>query len=100
MPITATLVYADGRTEQVLAVASDAVTEVQVPVNGRIRDIRFNEDFGALVRIEKRRPASTVRPSSESSGRTLQVDGLPGRSAMIPHFRAIARNCRLILPKF
>ena len=55
VPITATLVYADGRTEQVLAVASDAVTEVQVPVNGRIRDIRFNEDFGALVRIERPR---------------------------------------------
>jgi aminopeptidase N len=55
VPITATLVYTDGRTEQVLAVASDALTEIQVPVNGRIRDIRFNEDFGALVRIERKR---------------------------------------------
>ena len=47
--------YADGRTEQVLAVASDAVTEVQVPVTGRVRDVRLNEDFGALVRIERKR---------------------------------------------
>ena len=27
----------------------------QVPVTGRVRDVRFNEDFGALVRVERRR---------------------------------------------
>ena len=55
VPVTVTIAYVDGRTEQVLAVASDPVTEIQVPVNGRVRDVRFNEDFGALVRIERPR---------------------------------------------
>ena len=55
VPVTATIVYADGRAEQVLAVVSDQVTEVQVPATGRVRDVRFNEDFGALVRIERKR---------------------------------------------
>ena len=55
IPLTATVVYVDGRTEQVLVVARDAVTEVQVPVTGRVRDVRFNEDFGALVKIDRSR---------------------------------------------
>ncbi|AMY12909.1 Aminopeptidase N [Luteitalea pratensis] len=55
VPVTATIVYADGRAEQVLAVVTDQVTEVQVPATGRVREVRFNEDFGALVRIERKR---------------------------------------------
>jgi hypothetical protein len=56
IPLTATVAYVDGRTDQVLVVASDAVTEVQVPVTGRVRDVRLNEDYAALVRIERPRP--------------------------------------------
>ncbi len=55
IPLTATIVYMDGKTEQVLVVAGDEVTEVQVPVSGRVRDVRLNEDFAALVRIERPR---------------------------------------------
>ena len=55
IPVTATIVYADGRSEQVLAVVSDQVTEVQVPASGRVREVRINEDFGALVRPERKR---------------------------------------------
>lgn len=57
IPMTATITYADGRTEDVLVVASAEVTEVQVPVSGRVRDVRLNEDFGALAKVERtRRP--------------------------------------------
>ncbi len=57
IPLTATVAYMDGRTEQVLVVAGDEVTEVQVPVSGRVRDVRLNEDFAALVKIDRsRRP--------------------------------------------
>jgi hypothetical protein len=55
IPVTATIAYQDGRTEQVVVVAADPVTEVQVPVTGRVREVRLNEDFGALVRIERQR---------------------------------------------
>ena len=57
IPVTATITYQDGRSEQVMVVAADPVTEVQVPVSGRVRDVRLNEDYGALVKIERpRRP--------------------------------------------
>jgi aminopeptidase N len=55
VPISVTVAYQDGRTEQALAVATDTVTEVVLPVTGRVRELRFNEDAGALVRIEKAR---------------------------------------------
>ncbi len=55
VPLTATILYTDGRTEKVLAIAADEVTEVQVPVAGRVREVRFNEDFGALVKVERSR---------------------------------------------
>ena len=31
------------------------VTEVQVPVTGRVRDVRLNEDFAALAKIDRPR---------------------------------------------
>ena len=55
VPLGVTLVYADGRTEQALVVLADAVTVVEVPVTGAVRDVRFNEDHGALVRVERAR---------------------------------------------
>jgi hypothetical protein len=55
IPLTATIGYADGRSEQVLAVVTDQVTEVQIPATGRVREVRFNEDSAALVRIERKR---------------------------------------------
>lgn len=53
VPISVTIAYQDGHTEQALAIATDTVTEVVLPVTGRVRELRFNEDAGALVRIEK-----------------------------------------------
>lgn len=52
VPLTVTVEYVDGRTEQVLAVAREAVTHILLPVTGRVRDLRVNEDFAALARIE------------------------------------------------
>ncbi|BCS36005.1 hypothetical protein TBR22_A52420 [Luteitalea sp. TBR-22] len=53
VPMSVTIAYQDGRTEKALAIASESVTEVVLPVTGRVRELRFNEDGGALVRIEK-----------------------------------------------
>lgn len=53
VPLTVSVTYMDGRTEQALAVLRDEVTEVQLPVTGRVRDVRFNEDGAALVRVER-----------------------------------------------
>jgi hypothetical protein len=55
VPLTVTVQYLDGRTEQALVVTRDAMTQVELPVTGRIRELRFNEDFGALVRVERGR---------------------------------------------
>lgn len=55
VPVTVTVQYLDGRSEQALVVARDQVTQVELPVTGRIRELRFNEDFGALVRVERDR---------------------------------------------
>ncbi len=59
IPMTATVLYSDGRAEEVLVVASDEVTEVQVPVTGRVRDLRLNEDYAALVKVERPRRAGS-----------------------------------------
>lgn len=53
VPLTVSVTYVDGRSEQAIAVLKDAVTEVLLPISGRVRDVRFNEDGGALVRIER-----------------------------------------------
>lgn len=53
VPLTVTIVYVDGRTEQALAVLKGEVTEVLLPVTGKVRELRFNEDHGALVRVER-----------------------------------------------
>ena len=55
IPVTATIGYADGRSEEVVVVSGEAVTEVQVPVSGTVREVRLNEDFGALVKVERAR---------------------------------------------
>jgi len=55
VPLTVSIQYLDGRTEEAVVVARDAVTQVDLPVTGRVRELRFNEDFGALVRVERGR---------------------------------------------
>lgn len=55
VPLTVTVVFADGRTESAVAQVETETTELVIPVTGPVRDVRFNEDFAALVRIERGR---------------------------------------------
>ncbi len=53
VPLTVTIEYQDGRTDRALAIADDVVTQVVLPSNGPVRELRFNEDFAALARVER-----------------------------------------------
>lgn len=55
VPVTVTLVYADGRTMRTQVVADDRMTEAVLPLAGVLRDVRFNDDAGALARFERAR---------------------------------------------
>ena len=55
VPLTVTIQYLDGRTDQALVVANARSTEVSLPISGPVRELRFNEDHAALVRIERSR---------------------------------------------
>ncbi len=55
VPVQVTIQYLDGRTDRVLVVAAEAHSEVVVPVSGPVRELRFNEDHGALARFERSR---------------------------------------------
>lgn len=55
LALTVTIVYADGRTERAVARMEGARAELSMPVTGPVRDVRFNDDHGALVRIERGR---------------------------------------------
>ena len=53
VPITGTLRYRDGRAESVVVPVTEQLTEVRVPIRGRLRDVKVNEDQGALAEIER-----------------------------------------------
>lgn len=55
VPLTVTIVYADGRTQSALAQVEHETTELDIPVTGAIRDVRFNDDYAALARIARAR---------------------------------------------
>jgi aminopeptidase N len=55
VPLTVTIVYADGRTESALAQVEHATTVLAIPVTGAVRDVRFNDDYAALARVERAR---------------------------------------------
>jgi len=51
VPITVTLRYRGNQRETLVVPVADAVTEVRVPLRGRLRDVEVNEDGGALVEV-------------------------------------------------
>ena len=55
LALTVTVVYADGRTERAIACVDDRLAELSLPVSGPVRDVRFNDDHAALVRVERAR---------------------------------------------
>jgi hypothetical protein len=53
VPITVTLTYASGETEDVVVPVTDKVAERTIQLKGALRKVEANEDNGALVEIEK-----------------------------------------------
>jgi hypothetical protein len=54
VPVTVTLQYADGRSEDVVVPVTDVAGEHVVPLAGTLRGVDVNEDGGALGSFEKR----------------------------------------------
>jgi hypothetical protein len=53
VPITVSVTYASGTTENILILLADKLTERKLPLKGPIRAITANADSGALVEINK-----------------------------------------------
>ena len=53
VPVTVTIEYQTGATEEVVVALADKVTERTIPLRGAVRSISANEDNGALVDIVK-----------------------------------------------
>ncbi|MBU22065.1 MAG: hypothetical protein CL476_03025 [Acidobacteria bacterium] len=54
VPVTVTLRYASGETQNVVVGVTERITEARVPLSGVLRDIDVNRDFEALARVEVR----------------------------------------------
>jgi aminopeptidase N len=54
LPVTLTIVYADGRMEDVVVQMHDRMVEQRVPVNGAVRQVQVNRDFAALAYFVQR----------------------------------------------
>jgi hypothetical protein len=54
VPVTVTLQYADGRSEEVVVLVTDATGEHTVQLAGALRSVDVNDDSGALGSFEKR----------------------------------------------
>ena len=53
VPITVTLRYRDGRAESVVVPVTERLTEVRVPMTGRLGGVDVNADNGALAEIDR-----------------------------------------------
>ena len=54
VPVTVSLQYADGRSEDVVVPVTEASGEHVVPLTGALRGVEVNEDGGALGTFDKR----------------------------------------------
>ena len=53
IPVTATLRYQQGAEETVVVPVTGQLTEFRVPLSGRLRDVKVNEDNAALAEIRR-----------------------------------------------
>ncbi len=72
VPVTATIVYASGATEDHLVKLADGSTFVQWPATGPVRAIELNRDDQALVIVERGAPPRTRAGEPVSNNQALQ----------------------------
>jgi hypothetical protein len=53
VPVTVSIVYADGRTDDVVVAITEAAVERQIPTQGAVREVQVNRDGGALAEFER-----------------------------------------------
>jgi aminopeptidase N len=53
VPVTVTLLYADGRTEDVVVAVAEKTTEQKIPTKGAIRQVQINRDSAALAQFDQ-----------------------------------------------
>jgi aminopeptidase N len=53
VPITVTITYADGQSEDVVVAVTEKVVEKTVTLKGPLRGVDVNKDHGALVEVTK-----------------------------------------------
>jgi hypothetical protein len=53
LPLTVSIAYADGTSEDVVVPIQDKVVERAIPLKGTFRSVEVNKDAGALVEVEK-----------------------------------------------
>ena len=72
VPVTATIVYTSGATEDHLVKLADGSTFVQWPATGPVRAIELNRDDQALVIVERGAPPRTRTGKPVSNNQALQ----------------------------
>jgi aminopeptidase N len=53
VPLTVTVTYASGATENIVVILADKHTERTIPLNGPVRTIAANADNAALVEVDR-----------------------------------------------
>ena len=53
IPVTVTLVYADGRADDVIVQVDDRRVEQRIPSSGQVREVRVNRDFAAVAEFTR-----------------------------------------------
>ena len=54
IPVTVTLVHANGATTDVVLTLSDRIVERTIPTESRVRDVQVNRDSAALAEFDER----------------------------------------------
>ena len=60
LPVTVTLLQADGKVHEEVVVLGDVVTEARIRTKGPVRAVELNQDHAALAQFERLRSASVV----------------------------------------
>ena len=87
VPVTVSVVYASGATEDHLVKLSQGSTFVQLPASGPVRGVELNRDEQALVVVERgaaprRRPA--IRSASQASDAQARELRMPAATSRRP----------------
>ena len=53
VPVTVSVIYADGRTDEIVVAVTERVVEQTVPLKGTVRSIDVNRDHAAVAEFEK-----------------------------------------------